>query len=548
MTPSLGSIAINLPSLLETRMLVQCNSGGGKSYCLRRFLEQTARGVQQIVIDPEGEFSSLREKFDYIICAPHGADAVATPHTAAALARAVWESGTSAIVDIYELKAHERTLFVRRFCEALINAPKRIWHPALVIIDEVHVFAPQVGSAESSGAVIDLATRGRKRGLALVGATQRLSKLNKDVAAELLNKLVGRTSLDVDVVRAADELGMSRQNATEVLRNLDPGEFFVYGPALSRTVERTRIGLVITTHPQPGHRLLTEPPPPSAAVLKKLGQLEGIQREAVEEVNTVEALKHDTARLRRELAAAEKRAAQVGVPEAEVEKRIKAALGSRPPASVPNREHEESLAAIHAITTRALGGTSKQLRAKAAHPKPKITFAPLTPALKLTPTGDSVPLRAGARRILAELVTRSPAGYSKAQVGALTRFSHKGGTFGAYFGDLKRAGYIEERDGLIYATDAGIASVGGVKQAPKTHDEVMAMWRRALRSGAHRMLEIIVTCGASGTTKDALAAEIDMTMSGGTFGAYLGDLRRNGLITDKGGLLVANDILYPERT
>ena len=169
--PDLGSLPIDLKRLLETRLLVQANSGGGKSWALRRVLEQTAGQVQQLVIDPEGEFSTLRERFDYIVCAPRGADAVASPATAAALARALWQAGTSAILDIYELKAHERVLFARRFLEALVNAPRAVWHPTLVVIDEVHTFCPQVGSAESAPAVIDLATRGRKRGLALVGAT-----------------------------------------------------------------------------------------------------------------------------------------------------------------------------------------------------------------------------------------------------------------------------------------------------------------------------------------------------------------------------------------
>jgi DNA helicase HerA-like ATPase len=142
------------------------------------------------------------------VCAPHGADAVATPATAAVLARSLWESGASAILDIFELKAHERIAFVRRFCEALVNAPRRIWHPTMVVIDETHMFCPQVGQAESLAAVIDIATRGRKRGLGLCAATQRLSKLHKDAAAELLNKLIGRTGLDVDLARAGDELGM----------------------------------------------------------------------------------------------------------------------------------------------------------------------------------------------------------------------------------------------------------------------------------------------------------------------------------------------------
>ena len=68
MKPSLGKFldggaaVIDLPRLLETRMLIQANSGGGKSWAIRRLLEQTAGHVQQLVIDPEGEFATLREK------------------------------------------------------------------------------------------------------------------------------------------------------------------------------------------------------------------------------------------------------------------------------------------------------------------------------------------------------------------------------------------------------------------------------------------------------------------------------------------------------
>ncbi len=54
--PSLGQHHIDLQKLLETRLLVQAQSGGGKSWCLRRLLEQTAPHVQQLVLDPEGEY------------------------------------------------------------------------------------------------------------------------------------------------------------------------------------------------------------------------------------------------------------------------------------------------------------------------------------------------------------------------------------------------------------------------------------------------------------------------------------------------------------
>ena len=51
-------IAIDLEELLATRLLVQGNSGSGKSHLLRRILEECAGLVQQVVIDPEGDFAS----------------------------------------------------------------------------------------------------------------------------------------------------------------------------------------------------------------------------------------------------------------------------------------------------------------------------------------------------------------------------------------------------------------------------------------------------------------------------------------------------------
>ncbi len=47
---------INVERLIESRMLIQANSGGGKSWAIRRLLEQTYGDVQQILIDVDGEF------------------------------------------------------------------------------------------------------------------------------------------------------------------------------------------------------------------------------------------------------------------------------------------------------------------------------------------------------------------------------------------------------------------------------------------------------------------------------------------------------------
>jgi DNA helicase HerA-like ATPase len=111
---------IDLPKLIESKLLVQANSGGGKSWALRRILEQSHGKVQHIILDSEGEFATLREKYDYVL-AGKGGDTPAEPRSAALLARKLLELKVSAIIDLYELHPQERKRFVRLFLESLIT-------------------------------------------------------------------------------------------------------------------------------------------------------------------------------------------------------------------------------------------------------------------------------------------------------------------------------------------------------------------------------------------------------------------------------------------
>jgi len=54
-----GPLGLSMQQLVAGRMLVQGASGAGKSWTLRRLLEETAGQIQQIVVDPEGEFRAF---------------------------------------------------------------------------------------------------------------------------------------------------------------------------------------------------------------------------------------------------------------------------------------------------------------------------------------------------------------------------------------------------------------------------------------------------------------------------------------------------------
>jgi hypothetical protein len=294
-------LRMDLSRLVESRLLVQANSGAGKSRALRSLLEETHGRVQQLVLDPEGEFASLREQFDYVL-AGRERDVPAEPRSAGLLCRRLLELGASAVIDLYDLRLPDRRRFVRLFLEELMALPRDLWRPLLVVIDEAHVFVPERGEAESTEAVITLCTQGRKRGYAAVLATQRLSKLHKDAAAELLNKLIGRTSLDVDVRRAGDELGLPREER-QWLKSLRPGEFYCYGPALAvqTGIVKIRTGEVLTSHPEAGRVGGYAAPPAPAAVQALLAQLADLPREAEEEARTVDELQRQLREARRQM-------------------------------------------------------------------------------------------------------------------------------------------------------------------------------------------------------------------------------------------------------
>ena len=241
--------ALDLEELLATRLLVQGNSGSGKSHLLRRLLEQSAPWVQQTIIDPEGDFVALADRFGHLLID-------AEDHTEHGLQVAGERERihrVSTVLNLEGLDAENQMRRAAAFLGGLFDVARDHWYPMLVVVDEAQLFAPAVAGEVtdearklSLGAMTNLMCRGRKRGLAGIIATQRLAKLAKNVAAEASNFLMGRTFLDIDMARAADLLGMERRQA-EAFRDLERGQFMALGPALSRRPLGLRIGPTDTT-------------------------------------------------------------------------------------------------------------------------------------------------------------------------------------------------------------------------------------------------------------------------------------------------------------
>ena len=574
--PVLGSVggkplAIDLTRLLETRLLMTASSGWGKSWALRRLLEQTHGQVQQLVIDPEGEFATLRERCDFVI-AGKGGDCPAEPRSADLLARRLLELGASAVLDLYELPPHDRVRFVRRFLEALVDAPKALWRPALVVIDEAHAFCPEKDEAESGRAVRDLMSRGRKRGFAACLATQRLAKLAKDAAAEAGNVLVGRFTLDLDVRRAADTLGFGKDRWPE-LRRLAAGEFFAFGPALSEDVVRVKVGTVETTHPKAGARQAATAPAPRERVRKVLEQLRDLPAEAEAEARSAEELRAKLRERERELAAARRGSASpADLATAE-------AKGAQRATEHVQRDHQKQLARVVASAEagrrRAAAALDQALdqikRASDALREPidvpEVVGGPRessgsgSVALRRAPSREvaqrSAPaegLTAREQRVLDALAWWAAIGVEepdKGQVGFIAGYRVSravGGTFGNILGRLRSLGLIDYPDGAAALTDEGRA----IARAPREHPTTEALHgaiEARLDAREWRVLSVLIDAYPDPVTKQDCGERAGYTVGpavGGTFGNILGRLRSLGLIDYQEGQVVALPVLFLE--
>ena len=537
-----GAVQCDIDQLIVSRMLVEANSGGGKSRTLRRILEQTHGSVQQIVIDPEGEFGSLREKYDYVYAAPTGGDTVANPRSAALLAIRLLELRVSAIIDLYELPIPDRIRFVKLYFEAMINAPKKLWHPVMVVLDEAHVFAPEKGKghAESTGTVCDMASRGRKRGFCALYATQRIQKLSKDATADLNNKIVGRATQSADVDRAAEEIGLSKADRRQLV-DLEPGQFFVAGPAFDvKGIQRVKVGKVRTTHPEAGQRIAFTAAPPTSKIRALLPKLSDLPAEAEAERKTLADLQAENAQLKRELAAKPKPVAPAPPPAPKVIE-----VSVVPPAVMRQFDDAriEMLAAFDEIRIglkKASATRLPTLQRVDSMPGRYVSGVPTPPIQKTETHVDAEEkLASGEYAVLVAIAQHGTSGVSREQISILTGF--KRSTRDAYISRLRQKGLIGDEP--FVATDGAHWLLGSDFEPLPTGQALREHWLHKLPQGEAAVLRVLIDAYPAGPTREDVSAATGFKRS--TRDAYLSRLSTRKLaVALRGGQVQASKILF----
>jgi DNA-binding response OmpR family regulator len=546
---------MDVDTLIESRLLATANSGGGKSWLLRRLLEQTHGKVQQIIIDIEGEFASLREKHDYIIVGK-GGDIEIDLKIAGILPKKLLEAGISTIIDISELKQHERILFVKRFLEQLMQLPRKYWKPLLVIIDETNQFCPEKSKSESGPAVIDLMTRGRKRGYTGIMATQRLSKLNKDSAAEANNVLIGRTGLDIDMKRAADTLGFSSKQDMLALRTLEPGHFYAFGPAFPPGITEIIVGDVKTNHPKIGNKTTIYAPKPTAFVQKILDQLKDIQTDAAKELQNEADYKAEIKRLRTELTKANR-----GINE-ELIKKQGYALGFQegkkavpPPKTIietitkPDEELLADVSKAVSLLNKHLGKPREISKARKLVPEsqyeratPKMNTQAVTVEQNSQIMNGNGKLPKAEGLIYGFLMQNPERSFTRVQIGSMTGYSPRSGGFNNSIGKLNSAGLIVRNSDATIRVNIENMQPDLVPPGEKYNLDLL---KKRLGKCENEILAVLMESPEEEISREELASRTQSQYSptSGGFNNSIGKLRSLGcLIRGPGTVKLSEDI------
>lgn len=551
--------------------------GSGKTSTAVVLAEEMVRaGIQIAVVDPLDAWFGLRSNaagdgpgLPVVVFGGDHGDLPLDVGMAATLADVAVDDQVPMVLSLRHLSKGDQRRFVAAWSERLYHRKGAAQHrqPLHVIIDEADAFTPQAvrgDVARVMGAVDDLVRRGRSSGFGITLITQRAAAINKDVLSQIDTLIAMRTVSPQDRkaleswIEAHDTAGR-RHEFLASLSSLEVGEAWVWSPGWLDLFERVRIRPRQTfdssATPKVGQRVAA----PTAFAAVDLEQLRGRLEQAVERAaaDDPKVLRARIVQLERQLKAA---AAAPVIERVEVSvlterdwMQLNATLETFTVAAssvlAMGRELRETVGAVMAERTPPAVRPVEIATVR----RPSLDTAPL-PSVPSTrrivpvavPAGDGPRLRAGERKMLAVLA-QHPAGLTRQQLATLSRFSVKGGTFGAYLGVLKREGLADDDGARLTLTARGRENLGlggdGLVP-PATTEEVLAIWRAELRAGERAMLDCLVQAYPGALSKAELAEITGFTASGGTFSAYLGVLRRNGLIEVNGGEVSASATLF----
>ncbi len=226
--------------VLSGRGFVTGKSGSGKSNTASVVAEELLdAGLPLLVIDTDGEYYGLKESYELLhVGGDDRCDTRVGPAHADKLAGLAVEEHVPVILDVSGYaEADEAREVVAAVVRALFAHEREARTPFLLVAEEVHEYVPQQGKPDEAGeALLRVAKRGRKRGLGLLGVSQRPAAVDKEFVTQCDWLVFHRLTWENDTRVVGSILG---EGAADQVTDLDAGEALVRAD-WTETVERIR--------------------------------------------------------------------------------------------------------------------------------------------------------------------------------------------------------------------------------------------------------------------------------------------------------------------
>jgi uncharacterized protein len=590
-------LSLPLEAVTQT-IAILAKRRSGKSYAMRRLVEQLFRAGQQVVlVDPKGDQWGVRSSADgkapglpIVILGGERGDVPLEPGSGEVVAKLVVEERVSVLLDLSMFRKHEVATFMTAFMENLYRLKAREIYrtPMMLVIDEADAIAPQKpqkGEERMLGAAEDIVRRGGQRGIGCVLVTQRSAVLNKNVLTQAQMLVALRTIAPQDLAAMnawIDVHGTPEQRKTlmESLPSLPVGDAWFWSPGWPTTdgiFKRTHV-LPIETFdsgksPEPG----VKPVEPKNLADVDLDALKGQMAATIEKAKAdnpirlrarIVELEHELKKGSRapsghaskaDLDAEFDRGRAAGRRDADEEYSGGFTAGVAAARAKIETDLPAALVAAIGGSLRALKAPKRERSAVPERPQRQVTAAPAVaraaPAQRPNHAGPpSEGLTGPQQRVLDALAWWDSIGVQqpdKGQVGFIAGYrvgKNVGGTFGNILGQLRA-------DGLIHYPSTGSASLtpAGFKiarrpfETPSTEALQRAI-RDRLDGPESRVLDVLIEAYPNELTKQECGARSNYTVGenvGGTFGNILGRLRSLGLIDyPSTGKVVALPVLF----
>ncbi|WP_425499684.1 ATP-binding protein [Halorarum halobium] len=170
--------------LLTGRGFVTGKSGSGKSNTASVIAEELLElDLPLLIIDTDGEYYGLKERYEMLhVGAGDLCDVQVSPTHAQRIATLALEENVPVILDVSEyLDVDEARDLIHGVVKTLFVREKKAKKPFMLLVEECHEYLPESGGLDEVGEILlQVAKRGRKRGLGLCGMSQRPAAVDKD--------------------------------------------------------------------------------------------------------------------------------------------------------------------------------------------------------------------------------------------------------------------------------------------------------------------------------------------------------------------------------